>query len=447
MKVFSYLVIMSIFSLPAISQNNKSRKLDELVSAYASQGKFNGSVLVAQRGEILLKKGYGIRNSSKNSKNDSATVFQIASITKQFTAVIILRLVELNKMSLSDRLSKYYSGFPNGDSITIENLLTHTSGIHNFTEDDTSIVETDEGRMIPYLRKLRPDFAPGTSWHYSNSGYVLLGYIIQKVSGMSYWQAVRSFIFTPLHMNNSGFDFTHLLSNEKAMGYDQLNDSVQQPANATDSTVPFAAGSIYSTVGDMYKWHRALQEYKIVGGHLMERAYTPCTQHNYGFGWQIDSVFGKKMVSHSGSISGFGSNFARIVSDDVCIVMLSNISGSTFELTHLTDKLLAVLYDKPYQIPVKRTPVKLAESVLNRYVGTYEIDTIHVIIDMTVENGVLIARPHQGPTAVMVAMDERRFYIENDNEVEIAFDLDASQKVKGVEIFQNGTKRYAKKIK
>jgi len=228
-----------------IAQDSTTKKLDALITAYANMGRFNGSALVAQQGKILLRKGYGLKNADDHSVNDANTKFQVASVTKTFTSAAVLKLVELKKMSLADKLSKYYSGFLYGDSITIENLLTHTSGLRNFTEEDSTISETDEQRMVPYLKTLKPDFAPGTNWHYSNSGYVMLAYIIQKVSSMSYWQAVHKYIFDPLGMNNSGFDFTHLAGNEKAVGYDVLNDSLKQRSPITDSTVPFGAGAIY----------------------------------------------------------------------------------------------------------------------------------------------------------------------------------------------------------
>jgi len=433
------------------AQDSTTQKLDALVKTYAVMGRFNGSVLVAQHGRILLQKGYGIKNAAGNSMNDANTMFQIASVTKQFTAAVILKLVEQKKMALTDRLSKYYSGFSNGDSITIEHLLTHTSGLHSFTETDSSISETDEQRMVPYLKTLKPDFVPGTSWHYSNTGYVMLGFIIQKVSGMSYWKAVRTYIFNPLQMNNSGFDFAHLTGN-KAVGYDVLNDSMQQPATITDSTVPFGAGAIYSTVTDMYKWHLGLQSYKIVGKAIMDKAYTPCAQNKgYGYGWQIDSVYGKKMVSHSGSISGFGSNFARIPEDDICIVLLSNKSGATFDVMHVTDKLLAVLYNKPYSIPVKRTRVTISDDVMKTYTGTYEIADMHLTIDVTLGDGVLIAQPvrdgHPGPTSILLPMDNTHFFDEHDEELEVTYDTDATGKVTGMKLLQMGISRYAKKIK
>ena len=433
-----------------IAQDTTAKKADELLTAYAKLNRFNGSVLIAKKGTVLLQKGYGIKNAASKTTNNADTKFQIASVTKQFTAAVILKLVELKKMALTDKLSKYYPGFANGDSISIEQLLTHTSGLRNFTEEDSSIEKTNELLMVPYLKTFKPDFAPGTNWHYSNSGYVMLGYIIQKVSGTSYWAAVRKYIFTPLHMNNSGFDFANA-PGDKATGYNVLNDSIQQPSAITDSTVPFAAGAIYATVKDMYQWHTGLQQYKIVGKTLMDKAYKPCTKNNYGYGWQIDSLFGRRVLSHSGSISGFGSNFARVTEDDICIVLLSNAAGSTGELMHITNKLLAILYSQPYSIPVKRVPVAVSEEELKQYQGTYEIADMHLTIEMVLDKGVLLGLPsrdgHRGPTSVLIGLGNKLFYDQKDEELEISFDTGAAGKVKGMTILQMGIKKYATKIK
>ncbi len=449
-KIFVFAIALMLTQI-LLAQDSTVKKLDELVTAFANVGRFNGSVLVAQQGKILLQKGYGIKNADDKSINDATTKFQIASVTKQFTSTVILKLVELHKMSLNDKLSKYYKDYPKGDSITIEYLLTHTSGIRNFTEEDSSINTADELRTIQYFKTLKPDFAPGADWHYSNSGYVLLAYIIQKVSGISYWQAVRKYIFTPLKMNNSGFDFAHLAGDKKAVGYDVLNDSLKQSADITDSTGPFGAGAIYSTVQDMYQWHLGLQAYKIVNKNWMDKAYMPCALHNYGYGWQIDSLYGKKMVSHSGSISGFGSNFARIPEDDICIVVLSNKSGSTSEVRHITDKLLAVLYHQPYSIPVKRVPVAIAQEVLKKYIGTYKIDEINLTVDVTAGDGILIAQPnrdgHPGPTSLLHSSSNTDFYDEHDEDVKVTFDVQATGEVRGMKIFQMGITKYANKIR
>lgn len=170
MKRILLIISTIMLSTFLFGQDSTARKLDELIIAYANAGRFNGSALVAIHGNILLQKGYGLKNAAAKTVNDENTIYQIASVTKQFTATVILKLVEQNKMSLDDKLGKYYSGFPNGDSITINNLLTHTSGLRNFTEEDSSINATDEQQTVLYYKTLKPDFSPGTNWHYSNSG-------------------------------------------------------------------------------------------------------------------------------------------------------------------------------------------------------------------------------------------------------------------------------------
>jgi len=448
-KILALLILIGTVNR-AIAQDSTTAKLNELIDAYAKLGRFNGAALIAQHGRILLAKGFGYKSASDKTFNDTNSVFQIASITKSFTAAVVLKLVENQKMSLDDRLEKYYQGFPHGGSITITQLLNHTSGVRNFTEEDTTIKETDEARIMPYLRKLKPDFLPGTAWHYSNTNYVLLGYIIQKVSGMSYWQAVKKYIFGPLQMRSSGFDLANLKSKDKAIGYDALNDSVQAEAPITDSTVPFAAGAIYSTVTDMYKWYLGLRDHKILNAASFAAATTPSALHDYGFGWQIDSVFGRKIISHSGAISGFGSNFSFNLADDICIVLLSNRSGSTFDIMHMSDKVFALLFHQPYSIPLKRTPVAIDEKVLQNYIGKFLIEEINVLIDVSADKGRLVAQPsrdgHPGPTAELLPLDKTNFYDTHDDELRVTMDIDETGNVKGMRILQRGIAKYAKKI-
>jgi hypothetical protein len=201
----------------------------------------------------------------------------------------------------------------------------------------------------------------------------------------------------------------------------------------------------------MYKWYNGLRENKVIKASSFNEATTASALHNYGFGWQIDSVNGRKMISHSGAISGFGSNFACVPEDDICIVILSNKSGSTIELMHITDKVLAALYRQPYTIPKKRVPVSVDENVLKKYIGTYRIEEMNLTIDISVNNGTLIAQPfrdgHPGPTSVLLATDSTHFYDAQDGEVEVTFDIDGNGKINGMRILQMGITKFAKKTK
>lgn len=435
----------------ALAQDSTVQKLSALMNAYGSQDKFSGSVLVARQGNILLKGGYGLKNIKDSTFNDAHTVFQIASITKTFTSAMILKLAELQQLALTDKVSKYYPGYPHGDSITIEYLLTHTSGIWDYTRDDdfrnnkqiNGSVQVEE--LIRFFKDKPLDFAPGTAWAYSNSGYYLLGYIIQQVTGMPYEKAVRQYIFNPLGMSHSGFDFKRLSSVDKAVGY--YADSTEKPVKPTpivDSASPYAAGAIYSTVEDLYQWHRGLQSYKIIGRQSLQQAYTPY-KNKYGYGWIIDSLNGKLMVSHSGGIFGFRTDLARIPEDDVCVILLSNteIPG----LSNITRRILAVLYGLPYSVPVQLKAVTLKEEILKRYTGTYKIEANGVLVDVVLENGRLMARPHNGPPSELLALDESHFFLGNEHEFRIYFESDETGKVVRMMVNPNGIPKPAPKIK
>jgi CubicO group peptidase (beta-lactamase class C family) len=432
-------------AITLFSQTTSGEKIEKLLKGYTDTGRFNGSVLVASNDKILLEKGYGYKNFKESTLNDSSTVYQIASVTKQFTSAVILKLVELNKLSLSDKLSKFYPDYPKGENITIENLLTHTSGIVDWTKSINFSPE-NEKTLLGFLKTKALDFLPGTNWSYSNSNYSLLGYIIQKVTGISYEEAVRSYIFTPLQMTHSGFDFKNLISKDKATGYSVFSDSARIEGILYDSVGPFAAGEIYSTVGDLYKWHRGLQSNKIIRRTSLEKACTPFRDH-YGYGWIIDSLFDRRITSHSGDISGFSSNLARITEDNVIIILLNNKEGSGLEV--ITRDILAILYDQPYSIPVKRHPVKLDEEILKKYIGTYEVVSPHGPIEgeVTFEKGKLMMQA-KGPKVELIAEKKDHFFdLFDDNEGDVEFITGTNGKVNGIVLSQNGLTISGKKIR
>ena len=422
-------------------------KLDALIDAYAKLYKFNGSALVAKNGVILLNKGYGYRNATDKVANNEQTIFQLGSVTKQFTSAVILKLQEEKKLSVSDKLSKYFPGYPKGDSITIEQLLTHTSGIYNYTNDGkfmaNEVTKSANREMMMALFKDKPlDFSPGSSWSYSNSGYSLLGYIIEAVTKKPYEQAVRKYIFTPLKMTYSGFDFTHLKSNEKAIGYFKLNDKEKVEAPIVDSSVSFSAGAIYSTIGDLYLWHKALQKNSILSREQQEKAYTP-VKNRYGYGWSIDSIEGKRRVSHGGGIHGFITTIARVPEDDICIVLLSNASNTT--VGEISKSIFAILYGKEYELPKERTEIKLPEEKLKEYVGEYELNKdLHVVISL--KEGALVAIPTGQKTEILYAEKEDLLFVKSQD-IQLEFTRNEKKEIDGFILHQGGAKIPCKKIK
>jgi CubicO group peptidase (beta-lactamase class C family) len=429
------------------AQPSLSPQLDSLLTVYTRLNKFTGSVLVAKNGIVLLDKGYGYRDAAKKILNDPQTVYQIGSVTKQFTTAVILKLQEKKKLSIQDKLSKYFSDFPKGDSITIEHLMTHTSGIFNYTNDrdfmknEVANPANREKIMAMFVNKPL-DFSPGTKYSYSNSGYSMLGYIIEAATKQPYEQVVRQYIFTPLKMTHSGFDFTHLKVPEKATGYFVLNQHDTVLAPIVDSTVAFSAGAIYSTTGDLYRWHRSLQENKILSHEQQENAYRPY-KNRYGYGWGTDSLDGKRRVMHGGGIHGFTSNISRLPQDDVCIILLSNTGSNA--LQDINSKIYAILYDKPYELPVEKKAINLPEEKLKEYTGTYQIRP-ELQITLSVKDGQLLAAPTNQPSVIAYAEKEDHFFIK-DPDVQLKFIRNENKAITGLMLYQAGREFNCPKIK
>ena len=446
MKKLLFLLLLTGVSSSLFAQT-REQKLRELMETYARLNKFNGSILVSQNGNILLNQGYGFKNISDSLRNDSNTIFQVGSVTKQFTAAAILKLQEENKLNVLDKVSKYFPDFPKGDSITIENLLTHTSGIFNYTNDPAfmqteAVKPISEEKMIALFKDKPLDFSPGTQYSYSNSGYMLLGYIIQKVTKKPYEKAIRELIFKPLNMTSSGFDFTALKSINKAKGYFVISEKLNTEAPVVDSTVAYAAGAIYSTTGDLHKWHKGLMLNQVIQKASFEKAATPF-KNNYGYGLSMDSVFGKRVIAHGGGIFGFTSNLARIPEDDVFIVMLNNYGNPN--LGKLTRDVLAILYDQPYQLPKAKKEITLSEEVLKKYTGTYEL-TPQFSITFTVEHGHLFGVPTAQPKTQLYAEKEDSFFLKVV-EADIVFKKDKDGNVNELVLTQGGRSQVGKKVR
>ena len=437
------MITLALGPVMACYAQNISSELDSVMNAYLRVRHFNGSVLVAKGGRILLKKGYGYKNVREKSPNDAQTIYMIASITKQFTAAVILKLVNERKMSLSDSLTSWFPNYPNGNSITIFNLLTHTAGIPDYTQDSTFMVRHSRLKVSEALVEYnKSDFPPGTNWKYSNQGYQLLGEIIQKVSKMSYFAAVRKYIFQPLGMTHSGFDFAGLRSMDKATGYwTYPGPGKIEEASIIDSGRSSSAGAIYSTVDDLYKWNQGLQEYKIIPKPIMDQAYTPY-RNQYGFGWFVDSLFGKRILSHSGDTYGFKSNMARVTEDDLCIILLNNIEDEEMR-GPLTNDILSAVYGQPYHLPVYYKEITMHEETLRQYIGTYQMTagfTFTVSLD---KDGLWVTPPGQQPSRIYPL--RKNYFFSKIVDAQLMFNSDSNGKIVGVTIFQAGRAMAGKK--
>ncbi len=386
--------------------------VDELLKAYSRQQSFNGVALVARRDSVLLLKGYGLSNVKTGASNTANTIFQVGSLTKQFTAAIILQLQEKNKLSVHDKLSRYLPDYPEGDRITLQNLLTHTAGIYNYTNDEafmltsaTRSISTDS--LIARFKHKPLDFAPGAKFGYSNSGYILLGAVIEKVTGKSWFRVVREDILGPLHMDHSGFDFRGLKSTDKATGYLKLTTRSTVPAMIVDSSVSYSAGSFYTTAGDLYKWDRGLYSRKILSDESLQQAFTPY-QAKYAYGWVIDTSYGKRVITHGGSIFGFTAFIARQPADETCIILLDNTGSPA--LSKIGENINAILNDQPYDFPKPRKEISLDSATLIRYTGEYRLAP-QFVITIGYEGGGLVAQATGQGKNELFAEKENFFFL------------------------------------
>lgn len=349
-------------------------KARTLIQNYVAKNQFSGTVLVAAKGKPVFSEGFGFANRELNVKAGPDTVYRIASITKQFTAVAILQLQEQGKLSVDDLVSKYYDKAPPAWSrITIKHLLTHRSGIPSYTDQPSFLtdmrVEKTPEQLVAVTRDMPLQFEPGAQYRYDNSGYILLGWIIEKVSGEKYADYVQKHILDPLGMKRSGYDMPANIIPGRAAGYQVQGDAwINAPYLAM--TQLYATGSLYSTTGDLLIWVEGLYADKIMSKASREAMMT---DHGNGFGfgsivWARDS---HKYSGHSGNINGFASALTRYVDDKVTIIVLSNLqSGVSDQLSVELFRLYFGIPDPPPPVPLKEVVVKT--EVLDRYAGVYE---------------------------------------------------------------------------
>lgn len=362
-----------LFAFNAKAQD-KAKQIDQLLSKYNEYGQFNGSALVSENGKVIFKKGYGFANMEWNIANQPDTKFRLGSISKQFTAFLIVKLAEDGKLKLDVPITTYLPDYPkaNGDKITIHQLLTHSSGIPNYTSAPNFFKEKSRNPYTPEefvktFSGLPLEFTPGERFQYSNSGYFLLGYIIEKISGKTYEQYLQEIILTPLKMTNTGYDHNEPILKNRAAGYEKQGKKfVNSPY--LDMSIPYAAGSLYSTVEDLYLWDQALYTNKLLSEKAMESLFKPYIKAGdgaYGYGWFLEEAPNGdkpklKIIEHGGGINGFNTVISRIPADKNLVVLLNNTGGTI--LDEMNSGIRAILYNQPFNQPKKSLALELLDA-------------------------------------------------------------------------------------
>lgn len=432
------LLLLPVFITVHTVTAQQATVIDSLVTCYTGNAEFNGTVLVAVKGKLLLQKGYGYSNAAAQTPNNEHTVFNIASITKTFTAALVLKLQEQGKLSVTDTLGKYYPGYPNGGKVTIHQLLTHTSGIHDYlATKEFQLVDQTQPRtldsLIIFFKNKPFDFAPGTRFQYSNAGYTLLGGIIEKVTGMPYGAALEQYIFKPLHLDNTSYgppaDTAAL-----ATGYTMYYKNFKRTSFVVNPSISYATGAIYSTTDDLYKWAQALQQGRFLNSESWQQAYKK-DKGPYGYGWFTDSLYGRQRVSHDGNIPGFKSNINCFPGDGVYVIALGNSNNSA--VGGMVRNIVNILYHQPLAPAFENLPaVTIPDSLKADYAGLYKFtkaDTAY--LNISYHNHALFIAVNAGTEAELVPIGRDVF---RSSKMRIEFKRSNTGKIVMLLLFKEG---------
>jgi CubicO group peptidase (beta-lactamase class C family) len=438
-----FVLLLLTCSLPA----QTSAEYDEVMNkAFPADGP-GATVLIAKKGAIVYHKGFGKADLEHDIAMRTDHIFRIGSITKQFTASAILKLAEEGKLSLDDEITKFLPDYPTQEhKITITHLLNHTSGIKSYTglEKWTPEVHKQDftpQEMVDFFKDEPMDFAPGEEFRYNNSGYFLLGYIIEKASGMDYGSYIEKTFFEPLGMKHSSYDRTTDIIPNRASGYGAGPNGY---ANAPylSMTQPYGAGSLLSTVADLNIWYQAVVAGKVISQENFKKATTPAVLNNgektdYGFGWSMGETEGSPHFGHGGGIHGFLTASDYFLEEEVFVTVFSNCNCNPPGGVAKQLGTMAIGKYEPIEV------VELPEAMLDKYAGKYELmpgffETI------TKDGKQLMGQATGQGTMKLTAFKEHQFINETAG-IKIRFNMNDQGEVPTFTLFQGG-EREAKRV-
>ncbi len=408
--------------LPHLAAQPSPTRFDRQAQAYVRNGDFSGSILVARDGRILFQKSYGLANYEWNISNSEKTKFHIASVTKTFTAAAILHLEQQGKLKLTDPLSKYVPDFLNGDRITIEQLLTHSSGLPDFYSlPDYPIKKYQRvslSDLIAWVKTKPLDFLPGSKSSYSNTGYGFLAYVIEQVSGEAYEEFVTKEILKPAGMKDTATFRDDAIIPDRAAGYQPgLGDHGLRNAPPYDKTILTGSASLYSTAADLYAWSRALFSDKLVD--LRQKAY----------GWNARETKSKhKYLEQDGRDPGFVSHFSLFLDDQLTVIVLSNLEDAAANV--LADDLAAIALGENPRLPAARSILKQSLPRPEEFVGTYEVNPT-LLLDIRAEGESLFLRGTGGDYLPLESIAKDAFFY-RQLYVKVGFKRDKAGKIEAL---------------
>lgn len=410
------------------TKDDLSAQMDSLLTDIYPAAGPGASILVVKDAKTILRKAYGMANLELNVPISSNMVFRIGSVTKQFTSAGIMKMVEQSKLKVSDPITKYLPDYPtHGHNITIENLLTHTNGIKNYTSMGEMMKEIENedltvDELVASFKSAPMDFTPSTAYNYTNSGYALLGAVIEKISEKSYTDYIQDEFFTPLGMTHSYYgSFTKIIPN-RVMGY-QVTENGFLNAEYISMRIPYSAGSILSTVDDLQRWTEALHSGKVVSEKSYQQMTTPFVLSNgknagsdksdqgYGYALNVTDLKGHRKVGHSGGINGFITMVQWIDDEKLLVIVLSNTDNPVFSPATIANQLSAIAMGQPFKQPKS---IKVNSSILKEYTGEYTIEKYGAPVTVSYEDGQLYIKVMGGIKKRIQPYTKTSFFINND---------------------------------
>ncbi len=439
MKKFTAMLCLMVFVLPSQAKST-SKQYDQLLNKLFEQGGPGGVALVVKDGKTIYRKAFGMANLELNVKMTPENIFRIGSITKQFTAVAILKLAEEGKIDLDAEITEYIKDYPtHGHSITIKHLLNHTSGIKSYTGMAKWVAEERKkaftpAELVDYFKHEPMDFVPGEQFRYNNSGYILLGHIIELVSGESYADYIQNHLFKPLNMDSSSYGSTSRIVKNRAAGYDKADDAYKN-ADFLSMTQPFAAGSLLSTVDDVHTWYQAILNDEVISQESREMAHQMGVLNSgekidYGFGWRIANIQASPMIEHGGGINGFSTASLVLPEEGVFVAVFSNCTCNY--PGNVANEMAAIAIDKPFSWE----KISLDQGLLKSYQGVYEqgADNVRTI---TFDDGQMYSLRTGGTRYEIYPFAEDQFFFD-DSELSLIFNRGEAGELKSVTLKSTG---------
>jgi D-alanyl-D-alanine carboxypeptidase len=439
-------LLLSALAAPLAAQTapaSATAAFDKVLKDSFAADRPGASVIVVKDGRTLFRKALGMADMELGVPLQPDMVFRLGSITKQFTAVSILILAEEGKLSLQDRIEKFLPGYPTqGYAITVEHLLTHTSGIQSYTDipgwmTSKILSPLTVAELVDGFKKEPMQFAPGEKWVYNNSAFVLLGAIIEKVSGKTYEAFVKERIFEPLGMTASYYGSTEPVIPRRVPGYTEDSGKVRN-ADYLSMTQPYAAGSLSSSVDDLARWDAALYTEKLLKKASLEKAWTSYILKSgeatkYGYGWAVSKLRGRRSIEHGGGIFGFSTYALRLPDEKIYVAVLANSDSPMSPPGYVAKKLAAIAVGDPFP---EFVPVTLDPGLLNRYAGVYRIDEKSTRT-VRVEGGKIYTQRSGGPRQEIRPSSETEFFYDKSL-THLRFVVGPDGKVTEMLIYQDG---------